>query len=112
MTNDENNHFDNDDVLDALEAYDDKWIRYPRKAIEYRSGIAIPANRRNGRDQITHLKIARATQAIVDPDGKWHGRKSKRDQVQFWRMDHPDGSKADCIRDTGISKPTVYKHWD
>lgn len=114
-TTDENNHFDNDDVLDALEAYDDKWIRYPRKAIEYRSGITIPANRRNGRDQVTHLKIARATQDILDPDGDWRllgGRKSKRDQVQFWRMYHPDGSKADCIRDTGISKPTVYKHWD
>lgn len=24
----------------------------------------------------------------------------------------PDGRKADCIRDTGLSKPTVYKWWD
>ena len=41
-----------------------------------------------------------------------NGRKSKRDQVQAWRLDHPDGSKADCVRDTGISKPTVIKHWE
>ena len=24
---------------------------------------------------------------------------------------YPDGKKADCIRDTGLSKPTVYKWW-
>lgn len=114
MTTDDDNHFDNGDVIDALEAYDDRWVVYPRKSIEYRSGIAIPANRRNGRDQLIHLRIARATQAIIDPDGDWRqrgGRKSKRDQVQAWRLDHPDGSKADCVRDTGISKPTVLKHW-
>lgn len=29
-----------------------------------------------------------------------------------WRLDHPRGKKADCIRDTGLSKPTVYKWWD
>lgn len=114
MTDSDNNHFDNDDVIDALEAYDDRWITFPRSSVEYRSGITIPANRRNGRDQVTHLKIARATQAIVDPDGEWRrhgGRKSKRDQVQAWRLDHPDGTKADCVRETGISKPTVLKHW-
>lgn len=115
MTTDDNNHFDNDDVLDALEAYDDRWLTFPRSAVEYRSGIAIPANRRNGRDQLTHLRIARATQAIIDPDGEWRqrgGRKSKRDQVIEWRLHHPDGSKADCVRDTGMDRKTVTKHWD
>lgn len=115
MTDNENNHFDNDDVIDALEAYDDRWITFPRSSVEYRSGITIPANRRNGRDQITHLKIARATQAIVDPAGEWRrrgGRKSKRDQVQAWILDHPDGTKADCIRDTGMDRKTVSKYWE
>ena len=114
LTDNESNHFDNDDVLDALEAYDDRWITFPRSAVEYRSGITIPVNRRNGRDQITHLKIARSTQSIVDPSGNWRqlgGRKSKADQVHEWQLHHPDGKKADCVRDTGISKPTVLKHW-
>lgn len=116
MTNDDNNHFDNDDVLDALEAYDDKWIRYPRKAIEYRSGITIPANRRNGRKRSDHIQLMNFVRDQINHNETWNkignGRKSKRDQVQLWRLEHPDGSKADCIRDTGISKPTVYKHWD
>lgn len=115
LTDDDGNHFDNDDVIDALEAYNDRWITFPRSSVEYRSGITIPANRRNGRDQITHLRIARATQEIIDPAGEWRlrgGRKSKRDQVQAWKLDHPNGSKADCVHDTGISKPTVLKHWD
>lgn len=114
LTDNEDNHFGSDDVLDALEAYDDRWQTFPRAAVEYRSGIAIPANRRNGRDQLTHLKIARATQSIIDPDGDWRrlgGRKSKRDQVIEWRLRHPDGSKADCVHDTGISRATVYRHW-
>ena len=40
------------------------------------------------------------------------GRPTKEIEVQQWRYEHPTGSKADCIRDTGISKPTVYKYWE
>ena len=115
LTDSDDNHFDNGDVLDALEAYDDRWITFPRTSIEYRSGIRIDPNRRNGRDQRTHLKLARFAQTLSDPDGEWRkkgGRKSKREEVTEWRLHHPEGSKADCIRDTGLSKPTVYKHWE
>ena len=31
--------------------------------------------------------------------------------VEEWQKNHPDGKKADCIRDTGLSKPTVYRWW-
>lgn len=114
LTSSEDNHFGVDDVLDALEAYEDRWITYPRTAIEYRSGIPVPANKRNGRKQDIHLRIARATQNIVDPDGAWregNGRKSKAGIVHDWKEKNPDGKKADCIRETGLSKTTVYKHW-
>ena len=117
MTKDDKNHFDNDDVLDALEAYDDRWISFPRSAVEYRSGITIPANRRNGQKQSDHLEEARAIRDIRSRrrGEAWdahNGRKSKRDQVQDWRLHHPDGSKADCIRDTGMDRKTVSKHWN
>jgi len=52
---------------------------------------------------------------VVDPEGEWRrlgGRKSKRDQVIEWRLHNPDGIKADCIRDTGMDRKTVAKHWD
>ena len=35
-----------------------------------------------------------------------------KDIVQQWRLEHPDGRKADCIRDTGLNKRTVYKWWE
>lgn len=117
MTDNESNHFDNDDVIDALEAYDDRWITFPRSSVEYRSGITIPANKRNGQKQADHLEEARAIRDIRSRrrGEAWdahNGRKSKRDRVQAWRLDHPGGTKADCVRETGISKPTVLKHWE
>ena len=45
LTNDESNHFTEIDVQDALEAYDSKWIRYPRDTIEYRCGFPLPQNK-------------------------------------------------------------------
>ena len=114
MTNDESNHFTTGDVLDALEAYNDKWITYPRNSVENRSGIRIDANKRNGRKQADHLKRARAVQAVDYPSGEWregNGRKPKEEIVREWLRTHPGGKKADCIRDTGLSKPTVYKWW-
>lgn len=113
LTDKEDNHFGLDDIQDALEAYEDKWITYPRAAIEYRTGITIPANKRNGRKQETHLKIARNTLEILNEEsGKAkQGRKSKFDIVKQWREENPAGSKADCISETGVSQATVYRHW-
>lgn len=44
--------------------------------------------------------------------GRPSGSGEKKQQVQEWRAAHPDGKKADCIRQTGLSKPTVYKWWN
>ena len=40
------------------------------------------------------------------------GRKTKQELVLKWREEHPDGRKVDCIKETGISKATVYKWWE
>lgn len=39
-------------------------------------------------------------------------KRSAEQIVKEWRESHPDGKKADCIRDTGLSKPTVYCWWE
>lgn len=114
MTETEDNHFTEADVLAALEAYQDKWITYPRSAIEYRSGITVLPNKRNRRKQEDHLKGARMLRDLDHPDGSWregNGRPSKRQIVKQWQSDNPAGKKADCIRETGLSPKTVYKHW-
>jgi hypothetical protein len=70
--------------------------------------------KRNGRSRQQHLKVMNAIRDIEYPDGSWRnkeGRPTAAETVQSWRKIHPDGRKADCIRETGLSKPTVYKWW-
>lgn len=117
MTETNDNHFGADDVLDALEAFDDRWITCPRKTIEYRTAIRIDAKKRNYQKQADHLEEARAIRDIrARRNGeRWDahsGRKSKKSVVQEWRKENPDGKKADCIRETGLGKATVYRHWN
>lgn len=59
-----------------------------------------------------------AIRDIEHPDGEWRnkegrpkGSSQQKKLVEKWQKSHPDGKKADCIRDTGLSKPTVYKWW-
>lgn len=77
----------------------------------------MPSNKRNGRTQELHLKLARATRDILqEMQGmKWTdnaGRKPKQDIVIEWRKNNPNGKKIDCSRDTGLHINTVYKWWD
>ena len=117
LTDDENNHFSNDDILAALESFDDKWLKFSRASIEYKTGITIIPQKRNDQKQRDHLEEARAIRDIRsrrrgeawDAHG---GRKSQAETVRAWRQDHPDGNKAECIRDTGLTRPTVKKWWD
>lgn len=115
LTNSEDNHFTTSDVLDALEAFEDKWITYPRNSIEYKSGIRILPNKRNGRKQAEHIKLMNYIREEINQNKDWragNGRKPKREVVMTWVLNNPDGRKADCIRETGLSKPTVYKYWN
>lgn len=115
MTDRDDNHFDESDVLDALDAYDHGMLTFPRNSIEYRAGFSIPKNKRNGRKQSVHLQRARAVQNIDYPNGEWrkeNGRHSKKEAVAAYRAKHPDATKAQCQRDTGLSRPTILKWWD
>ena len=88
--------------------------------IEKLSGIRIEKNKRNGRKQPEHLKLARFVRDEIngkkdtwrDGNGRPKGSGTKQQIVHEWRTAHPGGRKADCVRDTGLSKPTVYKWWD
>jgi len=114
ISDDEHNRFTKRDVLDAMNMYHENYVTYSRAEVERVSGISVPPNKRNGRKQAVHLERARAVQNIDYPDGEWrkgNGRKPQRETVLEWQRNHPDGTKAECIRDTGLSKPTVYKWW-
>lgn len=116
----EDNPFTEKDVIDALQAYDDRYMTYPINSISYLTDIHIEKNRRNYRKQEVHLMGARAIQEINDKvngtnwragNGRPKGSGTKEQIVKEWRLSNPNGKKADCIRETGLTKPTVYKWW-
>lgn len=101
------------DVKSALKSYDENYRMFPREDIEKLTAIPMPANKRNYRTQEQHLKIARATRDIIHEDWRQgNGRPTKQIEIFEWQLKNPEGTKARCIRETGISKMTVYKWWN
>lgn len=120
------NPFTEDDVEDALRAYDEEYNKWPLKVIETTTGIRIEKNRRNGRKQKIHLKGARALRDVYCEDKgmkRWDensGRKKETIEtsphaaiVREWREKNPDNNnKSQCARDTGLTRPTVHRWWN
>lgn len=104
--------FTDDDIANAMRCYDKNYATFPRETLSKISGIEIKPQRRNGRPQELHLKIARSTQEIINPDWRQgNGRPSKRALVEDWQKKHPGGRKADCARELKIGYRTVLRHW-
>jgi hypothetical protein len=120
-SDDPKNPFTVKDVADALQAWDDRGLfTYPVKSIANRSGIRIDPNPRNGQSQADHLEEARAIRDVRmrrqgrvwnDNNGRPAGKSRERDRVLQYRAEHPDAKPSACIRDTGISRNTVYRWW-
>lgn len=117
----EDNPFTEKDVLDALQAYDDRYMTYPINSISYLTDIHIEKNKRNYQKQIYHLEEARAIRDIrmkrqgkkwTDGNGRPKGSGTKKQTVKEYRKNNPNAKKSQCIKDTGLSKMTVYKWWD
>lgn len=120
-SDDPQNPFTARDVADALQAWEDRDLyTYPVGSIAHRSGIKIEKNRRNGQLQADHLEEARAIRDVrmrrqgkkwYDGNGRPAGQSKERDRVLQYRAEHPDAKPMDCVRDTGISRNTVYRWW-
>lgn len=114
----EGNRFTKRDVVDALNFYDECYVNFSRKEAERVSGILIPANKRNGRKQEQHLYLARRRKEDLKFlgeklfEGRPKGSGTKEVIVVEWRKNNPVGKKVQCIKETGLSKPTVYKYWN
>ena len=121
-TDTEDNRFTEDDVHDAMLAYDENYNKWPIKTIEDTTLFRIERNRRNGRKQDVHLKGARALQTAWDPEGNWRNKYGRRkvtvlsskeaEAIASWRKDNPDSkNKSLCARETGLHRNTVSKWW-
>ena len=118
-TEEEDNHFEIDDIMAALSCYHDNYFTFPRDSIAKLTNVDIPKNKRNGRRQKAHLKLLQGMKKLrkemgeyINEGGRPKGSGTKENQVKEWRKNNPEGKKAQCIRDTGLSKMTVYKWWD
>ena len=121
LTEDEDNHFSRADVKDALRALKGDRKRLStiasREWIEDNTKVTIPANKRNYIKQKDHVKVMNTMKALKKQlgeevkEGRPKGSGTAEQTVREWQESHPAGKKADCIRETGLSKPTVYKWW-
>lgn len=104
-----------EDINAALQAYNDNYITFPRDSIKKLTKVDMPKNKRNGRSREEHIKLMNFIRDELNKNKTWNkvgnGRKPKMEVVKEWRMENPKGTKAQCIKDTGLSKPTVYKWW-
>ena len=119
-------------MCNVLYSEDRGLFTYPLNSIRHKTGIEIESNKRNGRKQRVHIdymnnqrawKVANGECQMGRPKGakdlkpRKTGRPAieqdnKRAIVEAWQLANPQGSKANCIKETGLSKPTVYKWWD
>ncbi len=115
MSYEETNRFTEDDVVSALEMYNESYVTFPRDDIAKYSGLPIQANRRNGRKQEIHLKFARATKEIMISIGEdvSGGRPSKEEVIREYMMEHPDETNKSRIAEVvGVHRNTVTKYYD
>lgn len=113
----DDNPFDEKDVIDALQAYEDRYITYPINSISYLTDIHIEKNKRNYRKQKDHIILMNTMKSLKKQlgeemkEGRPEGSGTKEQIVKEYREKNPTARKSDCIRDTGLSKMTVYKWW-
>lgn len=110
--------FTKEDVESALECFDDRYCTFPIKDIEKLSGIKIERNKRKGRTQAAHIRRITLLRDNDYPDGSWRntngrpkGASKEKKIVEEWQQANPGGKKASCMRETGLSKSTVYRWW-
>lgn len=101
------------DLQKALQAYKEEFRTLPRAKIAQLCGIDIPKAKRNGRPQAVHVKIMSATRDVLYPNREWankNGRPSKAEEVKECILDNPQASIAKIAKESGASRPTVYKY--
>ena len=119
------NVFTEADLFAALEFYGGGSPNAParrvrRETVAKSTGLEMLANKRNGRDRKTHVKIMTAIRDIEHPDGSWMNKEGrpkgspnkhypKRDAVVAYAREHPDATQREISAATGVSLPTVNK---
>lgn len=123
-TDDETNHFTEEDILKALEMFNEDYVTFPRATIERVSGIPVPANKRNGRKRATHVRLMNRMKEFKkefgEPlmEGRPVGSKDSKPRkqrpgmeqtIQDYMAAHPEQSVSEVAAALGCTMKTVYK---
>ena len=117
LTVNEDNHFTREDVLAALEIFNDSYITFPIHSIVELTNIPIEKNKRNGRKQADHIKLMNFVREELNGNKNWRANPSQKETVEAWIAAHSDLelSKSEliklCCQETKLSRSTVYRHW-
>lgn len=123
------NELTEDDIRSALEAYSKEYYNFKIDDIEKLTELRIDRNKRNGRRSMEHLQeefwiengrkrinVCKANRELalqgMRENGEILGRPSAEKKVIDYLREHPNAKKAEVIRGTGLSKPTVYKYYE
>lgn len=109
------NRLSEDDIHSALEMYSKEYYNLTIETISALTDVKIKRNKRNYRKQSEHIKYMNAIKSfkLEMNECTQGGRPTAEDIVSNWQMQEKNKhrKKIDCIRDTGLSKNTVYKWW-
>ena len=119
-TVDPNNHFTEQHVRDALRAYGDpRSVMIRRDKIEEKTSMEMKPNKRNGRPQALHLKLARSHLEILNeeegrsrqgrPKGSPNKRHPKAEAIRTYAAEHPNASQRQIAKALNVSPTTVNK---
>ena len=123
-TNDEDNHFTEEDIKDALRAYNESYNTFPRNSVAYLSGLEVKENKRHNRPQNVHMKVMRTIRdTLCEIKGeRWdknNGRKKETfnssdyaKKIIMWSRDNPGRSKLECAEELGVHVNTVTRWWN
>ena len=116
MSEEEINRFTQDDVVCALEMFNEDYVTFPRDDIAKLSGLAMPVNKRNWRKQSEHIKLMNFVRDEINGNKDWrnkNGQPCKRGQIFDYMYTHPEvKKKTEIARALQIDRGTVAKYYD
>ena len=83
MSDTDLNRFTREDIMAALELYNDSYCTFPRDDIAKLTSLTITPNKRNGRKQFQHMEVMRAIQNVVNPN--WREGNGDQKEVNVFK---------------------------
>lgn len=115
MSYEDSNRFTVEDVVKALEMYNENFVTFPRADIAKYSGIPIPPNKRNWRKQADHIQYMNNQREFKVSRGECTngGRPDKYGVIREYMLSHPEiRKKTEIAAALNIDRHTVGKYYD